>query len=433
MADTPATPLAMPKLGETMESGLVVDWLVKEGASYKRGEILLEIETDKTVAEVPALEDGTLVEILHKPGDQVAVGEPIATVKTAGKAAAPKAPPPAAAPAPAAASAKKAAPAPRKPATGGAVSATPAARKLAKKAGIALDGITGSGRNGRIEVEDVSQVLEAASKGAATKQPAAAAKPSEVRLAHDIAHVTIGDPSAAPVLLLHGFAGDHTTFSALGIALAKRGCFVVIPDLPGHGQTKLEASAVADLGVNLAALCTELFARRSLHVCAHSLGTAVALDLADKLELGSLTLIAPAQLGVVVDQDFVAGMASPKDRAHVAELLAKLTFELEALSPKAVDAIYAQQAKGRLRKLAATLASTEGAAGYRAKLAALAAKAPVSVLLGREDAILDWQAVAALELDPRIGLHLFAATGHTPQWEAFNETLEILRRQIGAG
>ena len=53
--------LTLPRLGETMEEARVTDWLVAPGAAFKRGEVLLEVETDKTVVEVPAMQDGVLI------------------------------------------------------------------------------------------------------------------------------------------------------------------------------------------------------------------------------------------------------------------------------------------------------------------------------------------------------------------------------------
>ena len=55
---------SLPRMGETMEEGTVLNWLKSPGDSFKRGEVLLELETDKMVVEVPALEDGDLLEIL---------------------------------------------------------------------------------------------------------------------------------------------------------------------------------------------------------------------------------------------------------------------------------------------------------------------------------------------------------------------------------
>lgn len=69
--------LILPRLGETMETGRVAAWLKKPGDTFRRGEVIVEIETDKTVTELPALANGTLVEILVGDGEEVAVGAPI--------------------------------------------------------------------------------------------------------------------------------------------------------------------------------------------------------------------------------------------------------------------------------------------------------------------------------------------------------------------
>ncbi len=73
----------MPRLGETMEEGVIVGWLVEPGVPFKRGDPILELETDKTVVEFPALGDGVLDVVLAGPGDRVAVGAPIARATVA--------------------------------------------------------------------------------------------------------------------------------------------------------------------------------------------------------------------------------------------------------------------------------------------------------------------------------------------------------------
>ncbi len=72
--------LKMPRLGETMEEGKIVGFLVNPGDSFKRGDSIIEIETDKTVAEFPALGDGTLHEWIGSVGDHVVVGAPLARI-----------------------------------------------------------------------------------------------------------------------------------------------------------------------------------------------------------------------------------------------------------------------------------------------------------------------------------------------------------------
>jgi len=70
--------LTLPRLGETMESGRINAWLVEAGAPFRRGDALLEVETDKLLVEVPALEDGEIVEILAEAGITVSVGDALA-------------------------------------------------------------------------------------------------------------------------------------------------------------------------------------------------------------------------------------------------------------------------------------------------------------------------------------------------------------------
>ena len=61
-----------------MEIGTISNWLIKEGDEFKRGQIIAEIDSDKTTVELPALEDGKLIKILHKDGEEIEVGSDIA-------------------------------------------------------------------------------------------------------------------------------------------------------------------------------------------------------------------------------------------------------------------------------------------------------------------------------------------------------------------
>tara|TARA_B110000438_G_scaffold260431_1_gene270478 strand:- start:769 stop:1008 length:240 start_codon:yes stop_codon:yes gene_type:complete len=70
--------ISLPRLGETMETGIIGKWLVKEGELFTRGQIIAEIESDKTTVELPALENGTLIKILFNEGDEMNVGDDIA-------------------------------------------------------------------------------------------------------------------------------------------------------------------------------------------------------------------------------------------------------------------------------------------------------------------------------------------------------------------
>ena len=74
--------ITLPRLGETMEKGNISKWLIKEDETFERGQTIAEIESDKTIVELPALEAGKLVKILANEGEEIIVGGVIATFET---------------------------------------------------------------------------------------------------------------------------------------------------------------------------------------------------------------------------------------------------------------------------------------------------------------------------------------------------------------
>ena len=149
--------LTLPRLGETMEEGRIVRWLKQAGESYRRGDVLLEVETDKTTVEVPALEDGALITILAAEGATVPVDTAIATI--AGDASSSQTASQSAAAVPAEAASKTTAPAAQASAIAFRADhgprASPAARRLARAAGIDLSTVAGTGRQGRVQGWDI--------------------------------------------------------------------------------------------------------------------------------------------------------------------------------------------------------------------------------------------------------------------------------------
>src|SRR5262247_2941266 len=80
-----ATSVVMPALEMAQETGKIVSWLKKEGESVAKGEILLEVETDKAVVEIEATADGLLAGIKSHEGDVVPVGRTIAGLVAPGE------------------------------------------------------------------------------------------------------------------------------------------------------------------------------------------------------------------------------------------------------------------------------------------------------------------------------------------------------------
>ena len=80
-----ATPLPMPKLGLTMEEGTILKWRKSEGESVEKGEIILDIQTDKVEYEVESPGGGTLLKTIHGEGDVVPCGTNIAVIGNPGE------------------------------------------------------------------------------------------------------------------------------------------------------------------------------------------------------------------------------------------------------------------------------------------------------------------------------------------------------------
>ena len=131
----------VPVFAESITEGTLLAWHKKIGEAVARDEILVDIETDKVVLEVPAPQAGVLVEIIVNEGDTVTSQQVLAKIDTEAAAVS-------AAPAQAAPAAEAAAPAAASNAQAGV--AMPAAAKLAAEKGVDVGSIQGSGRDGRV-------------------------------------------------------------------------------------------------------------------------------------------------------------------------------------------------------------------------------------------------------------------------------------------
>jgi pyruvate dehydrogenase E2 component (dihydrolipoamide acetyltransferase) len=191
------TELAVPPLGEGVESAEVLELKVSEDDTVRAGQVLVVVQAEKATAELEAPGDGRVVRLLVKNGDTIAVGQPYCQFEPVGVEAKPAEPSPArpapeprspapeqrpAAPAHVSGDGQKAAPkaAPTidKPLAAPAeiVPAGPATRMLARKLGIDLRQVHGSGRGGRITQEDIEGYVRDLASGAQPAGPATSAQ-----------------------------------------------------------------------------------------------------------------------------------------------------------------------------------------------------------------------------------------------------------------
>lgn len=256
--------LTMPRLSDTMESGTIIKWNVKEGDKVSSGTAVADVETDKATMEMQAFDDGTLAKIVVPEGQMVPIGTVIALIAEPGEdpkqvaAGAKSANPPAAASAPAVARASSVAssssasaptattvaetprgsmPPPAAPngvegdaPDGARLRVSPVARRIADEHGLDVSTIHGSGPSGRVVKEDVLAAAAARGGGAtpaagdrrpATPAPSTGSTPvagAAASAASASSTSSTSSPDAAPARL----AARTIALSGMRQTIAKR-------------------------------------------------------------------------------------------------------------------------------------------------------------------------------------------------------------------
>jgi 2-oxoglutarate dehydrogenase E2 component (dihydrolipoamide succinyltransferase) len=173
----------VPQLSESVSEATMLQWKKRPGQYVEQDEILIEIETDKVVLEVPAPSAGVLAQVIRQDGDTVVADEVIAKIDTEAKESTSPMEVRPVADATATASAAPAAAAPAAVAAAAPAAdqakAMPSAAKLMSEQGLSASQVSGTGRDGRITKGDVLQAGQAAAPARAPSQaPTAAAKPA---------------------------------------------------------------------------------------------------------------------------------------------------------------------------------------------------------------------------------------------------------------
>lgn len=422
----------LPKVDMDMETGRVALWHVAEGDSVEKGAPLFDLETDKAAMEVESPASGVLRHVRLEAGDSAPIGTVIGWIYAADEEDAP--PPDAAsaepsaseAPAPEKDAAPDAGPSPTAappPLDTNRPRATPAARKAAAAAGMALEDIAGSGPNGRVQRADVDAYAPSDSAPIGWT-------PEEGPLS--LIRSGASESAATPLFMLHGFAGDRYAFAALTPKLDPSRAMLTL-ELPSHGLSPRRAirnfdALAADIIDAFDASHTE-----RTHLLGHSLGGALAIALAHARPqaIASLTLIAPAGLGPELDGAAIQGLARASRAASLGPWLRRLTADPGLLDDDFIRAAMAARENPALRAAQSAMADAlfpDGVQSFDLRGALREISAPTLLLWGRSDAIAPWR--HALEAPGSVALHLFDAVGHLPHFEAADAIAPLIDRHI---
>jgi len=324
--------ILVPKWGLAMEEGTIANWLVEPGVEIKAGMEIVDIETSKIANVLEATVSGTLRRLTAEPGEVKQVGHLIAVVSDGGE----------------------------DDAEIDAFVADYKGREAQEESGTSA--------------APVPEVVEVAGKRVRYLKIAAASEDKEV-----------------PVVLLHGFGGDHANWMFNQADLAQtRDTYAV--DLPGHGGSAKDVGAgtletLADTVLGWA----DAVGLGAFHLVGHSMGSAVAQQVALKApdRVKSLGLLCPPFLGSALNQDYVNGFISAQRRKDLQPFVEMLFADPALVTREMLDDLIASKrldgATEALQKLADGALTEEALARLREDAVGIAL--PTLAIFGEQDRI----------------------------------------------
>lgn len=362
--------IVMPKWGLAMEEGTVTAWQIAEGATIAKGQEIADIETSKIANVFESPVSGKVRRLVAPTGEALPVGALLAVV---------------------------------------------------------ADDKVGDGEIDAYVAKFNEALKEQLAARASEKKP----EPETVEIAGGgrIRYLKLGGGEGAPVLFIHGFGGDLNNWLFNQEVLAESHTTYAI-DLPGHGGSGKDVGA-GDLGVMSAAVADWMAAMKidRVHLVGHSLGGAIALQLAATLpdKVASATLICPAGLGPDVSMEYINGFIETSRGKKLEPILqmlvanpALVTRDMieDVLKFKRIDGVDAA-----LKKMRDAI-FPGGKQGVILRDAVGKVKAPIQIISGSQDRIVP--AKHAEGLPGNVKVHSFANAGHMPHMEAASDVNRLI-------
>jgi pyruvate dehydrogenase E2 component (dihydrolipoamide acetyltransferase) len=367
-------PIVMPKWGLAMQEGMVAKWLVEEGAAISGGDEILDIETSKIANVYESPVAGPLRRRLVGEGETVPVGALLGVVADSSVSDA------------------------------------------------ELDAFVA-----RFQEEFAAHVAEAG---------ATAPEPETIEAGgRRFRYLALGEGEGPPIVFIHGFGGDLNNWQFNQEALAEnRGTYAV--DLPGHGGSSKDlGSGHVDVGALAKAVVDFLDAKNvgKAHLVGHSLGGAVALDLAlnHADRVASATLVCSAGLGPEINMTYIDGFMQAKRRKQLEPVLAMLVADPDMVSREMIEDVLKFKRLDGVEAALKRIIDDNFAGGRQAleltsRLGELSV--PAQVIWGRQDQIIP--ASHAGGLPASVPVHVFDDAGHMVHMEKAAEVNDLVKRFV---
>ena len=356
--------VTVPKWGLSMDKGTVTVWHKQPGDPVRKGEDLLDVESDKIASVVECPADGILRRHVATVGDVLPVGALLGIIANAD---------------------------------------VPDAK---------IDVLVA-------EFQANFKPIEAAADGGP--------KPQVIQVGGKrVRYLALGE-GADTLLLIHGFGGDLNTWLFNQEPLAQSRTVYAV-DLPGHGESdkRLDTGSLDEYAACVTGFM-DAAGVRAAHLIGHSMGAAVALRIAvdAPARVRSLTLVCPAGLGAEINIDYLRGFAAANSRNQLKPLLAQLFADQGLVNRQLIDDVLKyKRLEGVTEALNKTIAAQFEGGRQRTLLRDVLDLVPTQVIWGAEDRIIPPPPVEGLP--GAVPVHRLAGAGHMAHMEAPAEVNRLI-------